>query len=111
MSERQAQDARNQTIFREMNEWTRENNEARLGHGRLTDIYLCECSDGACTDPIDLTIEEYEAIRSSPTTFAIALNHENPEIDRVISEHDGYAEVEKFFGEARRIAAASDPRA
>ena len=111
MSKRQDQDARTQTIFREMNEWTLESNQTRGAHNGPTDAYLCECSDELCTDPISLTVAEYEAIRSSGTTFGIALNHENPEIDRVVSEHEGYATVEKFFGEPRRIAVATNPRA
>jgi len=40
----------------------------------------------------------------------IALNHENPEIDLVISENERFATVEKFYGVAARIARAADPR-
>jgi hypothetical protein len=43
--------------------------------------YLCECGDERCTAPIRLTRVEYEAVRAYPTRFALALNHENPEID------------------------------
>jgi hypothetical protein len=104
------QEARNETVFREMNEWTEEANDARLGLDRATDAYLCECSDRRCTEPINLTRREYEAVRAVPVRFAIALNHENPEIDRVLFENPRFATVEKFHGAGAKIARATDPR-
>jgi len=100
----------NQTVFREMNESTEEANDARWGLDRPMDAYLCECSDRRCTEPITMTRQEYEAVRGVSVRFAIALNHENPEIDRVLSENRRYAIVEKFFGAGARIARATDPR-
>lgn len=41
---------------------------------------------------------------------AIALDHENPEIDRVLFENRRFATVEKFFGAGARIAPSSHPR-
>jgi hypothetical protein len=104
------QEATNETVFREMNEWTEEANDARLGVDRPMDVYLCECSDRRCTDPINMTRHEYEAIRRVSVRFAIALNHENPEIDRVLFENPRFATVEKFYGAGARIARATDPR-
>jgi len=104
------QEATNQTVFREMNEWTEEANDARLGVDRPMDVYLCECSDRRCTTPIRMTRDEYESVRGVSIRFAIALNHENPEIDRVLSEHPRYAIVEKFYGAGARIARETDPR-
>ena len=57
-----------------------------------------------------LTRGEYEAIRSQPLRFAIAVDHENPEIDRVVTENERYATVEKFYGAPMQIARATDPR-
>jgi hypothetical protein len=104
------QEATNQTVFREMNEWTEEANDARWGFDRPMDVYLCECSDRRCTEPIKMTRQEYEAVRGVPVRFAIALNHENPEIDLLLSENTRYATVEKFFGAGARIARETDPR-
>jgi hypothetical protein len=103
-------EARTQTIFREMNEWTEEDNDSRLGLERLMDAYLCECSDRRCTDPISLTRAEYEAVRAESVRFAIALDHENPEIDLVISENERFATVDKVIGVAARVAREADPR-
>jgi hypothetical protein len=104
------QEAKNEAIFREMNEWTEEANDAGLSTDLAENWYLCECSDRGCTEPISLTRAEYEAIRSIPVRFAIALNHENPESDRVLFENTRYATVEKIFGSGRQIARATDPR-
>jgi hypothetical protein len=110
MSDWREQEATNETVFREMNEWTEEANDARLGIDRAIDLYLCECSDRRCTDPISLTRTEYEAVRADPVRFAIALNHENPEIDRVLFENTRFATVEKFYGVGAKIARATNPR-
>ena len=104
------QQARNQTVSREMNEWTEEANDARLGLDRPMDTYLCECSDARCTEPIHLTRGEYEEVRSVAVRFAIAINHENPEIDRLVVENERFATVDKFFGSGSRIARETNPR-
>jgi hypothetical protein len=108
MTDYREQEARNQTVFREMNEWTNEANRATAPKPR--DQYLCECSDRHCTEPISLTRSEYEGIRGVATRFAIAPDHENPEIDRVIVENERFTTVEKFFGAPARIARETDPR-
>jgi len=110
MADWREQEATNETVFRDMNEWTEEENDARFGLERLMDAYLCECSDRRCTDPIRLTRDEYEAVRAVPVRFAIALDHENPEIDRVVRENDRFATVDKFYGVGARVARATDPR-
>jgi hypothetical protein len=107
----QEQEAKNETIFREMNEWTQEGHDpVGADSPDARGIYLCECSDRSCTEPISLTRAEYEAIRGVAVRFAIALNHENPEIDMVLFENERFATVEKFHGAGRRIALATDPR-
>jgi hypothetical protein len=110
MSDWREQEATNETIFREMNEWTEDEDDARHGIDRPIDHYLCECSDRRCTQRISLTRMEYEAIRAIPVRFAIALNHENPEIDRVLRENERFATIEKFYGAAAKIARATNPR-
>ena len=110
MADWRAQEAINQTIFREMNEWTEDDTDGREGLELTMDTYLCECGDARCSDPIRLTRAEYEGIRSEATRFALALHHENPEIDSVISENERYATIETSYRQASRIARASDPR-
>lgn len=104
------QEATNETIFRAMNEWSEDANDSNRDTEHRINTYLCECSDGRCTEPIGLTRLEYEAVRAVPVRFAIALNHENPEIDRVLFENPRFATVEKFYGAGAKIARSSDPR-
>lgn len=70
----------------------------------------CECSFDGCPSLISLTRAEYETVRSDGATFAIAIDHENPELDRVVSEHERYAVVEKWTREAGVMARETDPR-
>ena len=55
MSEWLEQEATNETVFRAMNEWTEETNNSQLSMDHRIGIYLCECSDRRCTEPISLT--------------------------------------------------------
>jgi hypothetical protein len=110
MHERQERNARTEATFREMNEWTREANNGRVGKHRQLESYLCECSDRLCTDPISMSRIEYEAVRSEPIRFAISLNHENPEVDRVVAENERFATIHKLYGDAVRVARETNPR-
>jgi hypothetical protein len=57
-----------------------------------------------------MTIAEYEEVRSEPTHFAIANGHEVVDVERVVEKNDRFSVVEKFAGEAERIAVETDPR-
>jgi hypothetical protein len=103
------QEVVNGTVFREMNEWTSESGAAE-GHPHALERYVCECGDRTCWDVILVSPGEYESVRSMPTKFAIALNHENPEIDHVVQENERFTTVKKLCGTAARIARDTDPR-
>ena len=54
---------------------------------------------------------EYEAVRGYPTRFAIATDHENPEMDQLVSEGGRFTVVQKkIAGSAARIARQTDHR-
>jgi hypothetical protein len=106
---RQQRVAKNEALFRQVNERIEEVNEA-LGQGEPTD-FLCECGDDSCTSPVSLTLEEYEHVRSDPTYFVIAHGHEVMNAERLIERTDRYSVVAKLTGEAERIAVETDPRA
>ena len=101
--------ARNQTLFREVNERIEEAVEGALGDGEGPIQFLCECSDPQCTATLELSVEEYERVRSNSTWFAIKRGHEIEEIESVVSEHNGYEVVEKFNG--REFSERTDSRA
>ena len=94
---------------RSRNEWIEETS-SRVGFLPLMEQYVCECSFGACASLIRLTRDEYEGVRRDGTFFAIAVDHENPEIDRVIGENERFALIDVWFGEPSMIARATDPR-
>ena len=99
----------NEVEARRRNEWIEETNDS-YGDCAAADDYACECSDAGCTVTVSLTRVEYEAVRANGTHFAIAFNHENPLVDRVVSETERFAVVEKCFREGKKIAHESDPR-
>jgi hypothetical protein len=102
------EEARNEVRFRDQNEWI-DGASRSFGVGEVT-AFVCECGDGGCTTPIELTMPEYESVRSDATHFALALNHENPEMENVVNEFARYEVVQKVDAFAVRIARDSDPR-
>jgi hypothetical protein len=105
---RQQRVAKNEALFRQVNERIEEVNES-LDAEEPSD-FLCECGDENCTSPVSLTLAEYEQVRSNPTHFIIAPGHEVVDVERVIARTERFSVVEKFIGEAERIAVDSDPR-
>jgi hypothetical protein len=59
---------------------------------------------------VTVTIQEYESVRKRPNHFLIVLNHENPEVECLISETERFAVVETLTGEASKVALRTDPR-
>ena len=95
--------ARNQTLFREVNERI----ETTVGTNDAVE-FVCECSDTECVATVELEVVDYERIRSNSTWFFVKINHDIPEIERVISQNGGYAVVEKIV--AADYMEAADPR-
>ena len=72
--------------------------------------FVCECSNGACTEQIQLTLAEYEEVRSGSRWFAILPGHLTEQIEHVVRANNRYLIVEKDTPEAAEIADVSDPR-
>ena len=96
--------ARNQSLFREVNE-------------RIEDLvasssfiaFVCECLDDDCVTPLALTVEEYESVRADGNNFVVAPGHEDEQIERVVKRTERYLVVDKF-GDAERIAEQQERR-
>lgn len=107
--------ARYQSLFREVNERVVE-----LEQDGLQEVFrdgsgvyaVCECANSACHAPIELSVAEFKAIRSSPIRFLIKAGHEWPDVEDVVAEHDGYVVVEKIgqTGEIARTLARPVPK-
>jgi hypothetical protein len=101
--------ALNEATFRRANEEI-EATSASLGiDGRLP--FICECADMTCTVMVQLTRQEYEAVRADPTHFLTVPGHARAAkgwaID--VETHGRYAVVAKI-GDAAVVAAEHDPR-
>ena len=101
-------EARNEVRFRDQNEWIEATSDSYGSEPMMA--FVCECGDAGCTEVIHLTRAEYESVRSVANRFAIALHHENPETEVVISESMRFAVVDKIEGVSMRIARDTDPR-
>jgi hypothetical protein len=104
---REARIARNEALFREVNERLKEISDD-ASEGR-TD-FLCECGDDECTASISLTLAEYERLRSDPLLFGVKPGHAIPDVEDVVAEDERFHIARKHEDEAR-IARATDPRA
>lgn len=103
--------ALNEAFLRERNEALEPYNVATHWANPPVADWHCECATPDCTEPVQLTITEYEAVRANPRHFVIVPDerHVRPEAERVVAQADRYWIVEKV-GEAAELAEALDPR-
>jgi hypothetical protein len=95
--------AENQSVFRSINERIGELNE---GWEALSTVgsWMCECVQLDCTEMVQMTIAEYEAVRADPTHFVVAIGDEHviEKVEHVIERNDRYWVVEKLGAAAER---------
>jgi hypothetical protein len=99
--------ARNEALFREVNERIADVSNSYELDDSLE--FLCECGSEGCLDAIPVVRAEYERVRSESDRFLVVDGHEHPEIEHVVERRDGYVVVEKV-GKAGEIAEETDPR-
>ena len=105
-SGRELRIARNEALFREVNERVQEITP-HTSNGRID--FLCECGDETCTESISLSQEEYERLRSDPLTFGVTPGHAIPDVEYIVAEEARFHTVRKHEQEGR-VARATDPR-
>ena len=104
--DRHARLARNETIFREVNERI----EELAQRGELDPLQiLCECGNPDCKEPLRVSVAEYERVRQEPTDFFVAPGHVIPAIERVIDTEQRF-EVVRKLAEEGELARKTDPR-
>ena len=103
---RKHQIARNEALFREVNERVR---EVSSGAAEETTEFLCECGNEDCTETIELRNEEYESVRADPLLFVIVRGHEIAEVADLVARNERFDVVRKHAGEGA-IARQTDPR-
>jgi hypothetical protein len=98
--------AANESVLRDVNEgikrgqWPDE--VAPIG-------FRCECARLWCTALLNVTLGEYERVRSHPRRFILIPGHQVPELEVVVENRTDYVVVEKR-DEAGRVAEVEDPR-
>jgi hypothetical protein len=95
--------ARNQALFRQVNERIAEqasNWEAQPE----AQLFICECSRIGCTAQVELPALAYARVREDPTTFLILGGHEDLDHEEVLADEGNYLIVRNRPGPAAEIA-------
>jgi hypothetical protein len=99
--------AENEALVREVNE--RVGDVAASWYDADEKVaFVCECSLEDCSERIQLTMREYERVRSSPAWFAIRPDHLVAEIEREVETIGDVLVVEKL-GPGREVAEETAP--
>ncbi|HVM68620.1 MAG TPA: hypothetical protein VM204_02155 [Gaiellaceae bacterium] len=108
--DRQSRAAKNQSLFREVNERVKDIHDQFSVITTLCE-WACECANDTCFVRLELSGQEYEHVRAAGNRFLVAPGDEHvwPDVERVVERHDGYWIVEKLeLGAA--LARQRDPR-
>jgi hypothetical protein len=110
VADRQVRAARNQSLFREVNERVKDVNDNFHAFTSVSD-WVCECANDSCVERIEMATQEYEQVRAHGARFFVVPTNEHvwPDAERVIERHGNYWVVEKIEL-AATIAAKQDPR-
>jgi hypothetical protein len=93
-SERAARAARNELLFRAVNEQILQMTERF--RAQLSDIdIVCECAVASCVGTIRITAQDFTQLRREEGTFFVLPGHEDAEIEEVVGRHNGYVIVRK----------------
>ena len=84
----------NEEIFRGANERLRDRVEP-VAAPRQPIPFICECMDETCMARVDLTLDDYERVRSVEEHFVIARGHPRLDGERVVEENDHFQIVTK----------------
>ena len=107
--ERELRAARNQSIFRAVNEQIQALHASFTAATEALTI-ACECHDTECIAMLAIAPSAYERVRSHPHRFAVLPGHVLPEVEEIVEEAAAYVVVEKIRA-AAELAEALDPRA
>lgn len=83
--------------------------EPRDGAGG-TAVFVCECGNLGCSETVEISVAEYEEVRTDFDRFFVVPGHEIDEVDEVVERRPDYLIVVKRAPEAKEMARASDER-
>jgi hypothetical protein len=97
--------ARNEALFREVNERIAELGESADG---TLEVH-CECGmEGGCGERLQISVTVYEQVRSQDDRFVVVPGHETPDLEYAIDWTDDYVIVDKVA--AAEWIVEDDPR-
>jgi hypothetical protein len=109
VTEREERLARNEVLFRDLNERMKEIGATiALEEPEALELF-CECGRSDCVAKLTISTDAYERVRANPERFIVAVGHDAQEVEEVVEQHNGYWIVEKHEEEAQ-IAREEDPR-
>jgi hypothetical protein len=109
MDERKRKIGENEALYRAVNERIESLNDA-FGTVTQTMTVVCECGDGACAEQIEISIDDYERIRTDSALFLTVPGHEIPDTEDVIEVNETFQVVRKHAGDPAALARETDPR-
>ena len=111
MDDRLERQARNEGLLREVNEHLERVDKQAESRGWPPEHgyfeFHCECGTG-CAEKVQMTIAEYESVRSQDDRFALVPGHETPELEQIAERTERYVIVDKH-GDAEALV-SDDPR-
>jgi hypothetical protein len=97
----------NEAVFRQINEGIERGQWP--GEEGTPVGFRCECARLGCNDLLELSVTEYEGVRTNPRWFMVLPGHERLEAEIVVDTRPGYLVVEKI-DQAGTTAEETDPR-
>jgi hypothetical protein len=108
MTRREERIARNEALFRQVNERVKLVHDQADPRGEMIQI-LCECGDDDCIDEIAISTVEYERVRADSRQFLLVPGHVSPDVEEIVDKGEGYEVARKHLVEAE-VANRTDRR-
>jgi hypothetical protein len=110
LADRFERQARNEALYREVNERIAELGERSrhtLPDGRIE--VLCECGEeGGCGQRVRVPLDAYEHVRAQDDRFVVKPGHETPDLEHAVEWTEDYVIVDKIA--AAEWIVEDDPR-
>jgi hypothetical protein len=101
--------ARNQGLFREVNERIADLSAGMAAEGH-SQQFICECGQLGCMQQIELPLSVYARLRELPHAFVVLVGHEDLEQEKVLERGEGFLIVRIASPAPRERSAGEAPR-
>ena len=96
--------ARNQALFRQVNERIAETSGVLDASGGKVQPFICECWRIGCRELVEVPAAVYSHVREDPARFLVLSGHEDRDHEEVVEDHGRYLIVAVEPGLAAEIA-------